>query len=70
MGASNSLGAVQYLEYINEYSNLLIESDGTRKQLSHQYHRGEASIDGYKPDGYAEVDNKKLFFEFNGLKVL
>lgn len=66
MGASNSLSALQYLEYQNEYSTLLIGSEGKRVPLQHQYFRGEASIDGLKPDGFAEVNGQKIFFEFNG----
>ena len=66
MGSSNSLAAVQFLEYTNEYSALLIDHNGKRVNLEHQYYRGEKEIDGFKPDGYAEVDGKKLFFEFNG----
>ena len=66
MGASNSLGAVQFLEYNSEYSDLLIDSNGDRIQLSHQYHRGEINFSGRRPDGFAEVNGRNIFFEYNG----
>ena len=66
MGASNSLGAVQYLEYCNEYSEFLKKRNGERVPLEHQYYRGEYDFQGKLPDGYASVDDKNVFFEYNG----
>ena len=44
----------------------LVSKDGKRIGMEHQYFRGEHQFDDYKIDGYAQVDNKHIFFEFLG----
>nr|AAT47865.1 hypothetical protein 008-24 [Oikopleura dioica] len=47
------------------YPNL-VDSSGHRHTLQHQYFRGEHEENGWKIDGYAEIDGKKIFWEFLG----
>ena len=66
MASGNSMQALQWLSYVDEYDPRLQSSNGQRVKLQHQYYRGEHEIGGFKIDGYAEVDGEKLFYEFLG----
>ena len=68
MSSQTSFAALQWLNYINDYCPDLINKDGKRIELEHHYHRGEKSINGYFVDGFAEVDGKEHFYEFNGCR--
>jgi hypothetical protein len=66
MSVGNSLAALQWLTFTDEFSPILLGSDGKRVPLEHQYFRGEHKIEGYNIDGYAQVDGVNHFFEFLG----
>ncbi|CAG5104401.1 Oidioi.mRNA.OKI2018_I69.chr1.g1235.t1.cds [Oikopleura dioica] len=66
MAKGNSLVALEWLTYIDEYSDLLVSKNGERVPLQHQYYRGEFQVFDWTIDGYACVDEKKYFFEFLG----
>ena len=70
--SQTSFVAMQWLEYMNEYSEELINDDGTRAQLQCYHFRGEHQISDYKIDGYAEVMKngviQKVFLEFDGCR--
>ena len=72
MCSQTSFSAMQWLEYMNEYSELLINDDGSRAKLETYHHRGEKEVSRYKVDGYAEVTRngttRKLFLEFDGCR--
>ena len=61
-----SLGATQWLFYIQETCDDLIDDDGNRSTLQHMYYRGEKQFEGYKIDGYAFVKNQHIFYEYLG----
>lgn len=66
MAPGCSLSALQWLTFIQETDDRLIKATGERVRLEHKYFRGEKSIGGWEVDGYAEVDNEILIFEFLG----
>ena len=66
MSYGNSLGAVQWLYFIQDTSDLLVDKNGVRVQLQHQYYRGEKNYNGFLVDGYACVDGAHVFFEYLG----
>ena len=66
MSNGNSLSALQWLLYMNETDPDLIDSNGNRVSIQHQYDRGEYEIGGYTIDGHAIIDGKHLFYEFLG----
>ncbi|CAG5083743.1 Oidioi.mRNA.OKI2018_I69.PAR.g10449.t1.cds [Oikopleura dioica] len=66
MTSDNSLAALQWLTYIDEFSPLLVQTNGERVRLEHQYFRGEHQVLNYKIDGYACVDGQHHYFEFLG----
>lgn len=66
MSTGNSIVALQWLTFIDEFSDLLTQTDGTRVPLQHQYFRGEHSVIDWTIDGYAKVDEVEHFFEFLG----
>ena len=51
---------------MQEFDKRLTNAAGERVQLEHAYHRGEHEEDGYKIDAYAEVDGRKIFYEYLG----
>ena len=55
---------------MNDYCQDLIDSDGKRSKIEHHYFRGEKVIDNYLVDGFATVDGKEHYFEFNGCRLV
>ena len=66
MTSGTSFGAVQWLEYIQQTE--CFDCEGNRVQLHHKYHQGEVDFEGYKPDGYAQIDGEDIFFEYLGCR--
>ena len=66
MSYSNSIGAIQWLLYQQETCPDLIQSNGSRVKIEHQFFRGEHEFLDFKIDGYAKVDGKNIFFEYLG----
>ena len=60
-----SLGALQWISYLQDHSPDLTTKDG-RIQIENEYFKGEKTIEGYEVDGFAENHGKKFFYEFNG----
>ena len=61
-----SFAALQWLTFIDENSPALNSSDGSRVRLEHAFFRGEKVEGPWTIDGYAEVDERKFYFEFLG----
>lgn len=66
MAPGCSLPALQWLVHVQENDIRLNEESGRRVTLQHKYFRGEKSFAGWDIDGFAEVDDKLLFYEFLG----
>ena len=66
MTTGNSLMALQWLIFMEKTHSELIDANGSRTRISHQYYRGEFEIGGYFIDGHAVVDGVNLFYEFLG----
>ena len=66
MTSGVSLEQVQWLNYLQEMSPDILQADGSRAKIHHAYFRGEIDFDGWKPDGYACVDGRNVFFEYLG----
>ena len=60
-----SLSALQWLYY----HQAKIQEAGFTHIIQHRYHQGEKTILGYKVDGYVEIGNRKIVYEYNGCKV-
>ena len=61
-----SFESLQWLNYMQESCLALVDKNGDRVQIQHEYFRGEKSLGGFDLDGFALVDEKSLFFEFLG----
>ena len=58
-----SLKALQWLAWLQETSELLINKNGERVQIQHACNRGEVKFhDLWLVDGYANIDGNHLFF--------
>ena len=72
MCTQTSFSAIQWLTYMQEYSDCLINDDGSRAVLQTYHFRGEKEINGFYPDGYAEVVRNgkiiQVFLEFDGCR--
>ena len=66
MAPGMSLEALQWLTWIQENDERLVNNNGKRVQLHHSYFRGEKRIKDWFVDGFAEVDRRKLFYEYLG----
>ena len=66
MARGCSLIATQWLFYVQETCDDLLNRDGSRAILHHMYYRGEHQLEGYTIDGYAMVDGRHVFYEFLG----
>ena len=66
MSTGASLKALQWLIYIQENDDNLINKNGERIQLEHKFFRGEKRISGWDIDGFAQVDDRMIFYEFLG----
>ena len=66
MAPGCSIGALQWLTFLQEHSDHLVQSDGQRVQIEHKYFRGEKNIGGWYVDGFAKVDGQIHIFEFLG----
>lgn len=66
MAPGCSLSSLQWLTWIQENDDQLVDSTGNRIKLQHKYFRGEKRFGDWDIDGYAEVDGRKLFYEFLG----
>lgn len=62
----NMVNFMKKLFLISVLDPNLQEKNGNRVQLQHQYFRGEHSEDGHDVDGFAIVDDVKVFWEFLG----
>ena len=69
MKAGTSLGAVQWLDFMQQ-SDICIDSSGNRVTIQHAYYQGEKQIvDGettWDIDGYFKRDGQEFFLEYNG----
>ena len=61
-----SLKALQWLVFVQENDSRLMNGNNERVRLEHKFFRGEKRILEWDIDGFAEVDGKKLFYEFLG----
>ena len=65
MTYQQSLGQVQWLQYLQE-SSLCLDNSGNRIQMEYGYYQGETEYDNLKPDGYMVKDGEQHFFEYLG----
>ena len=68
MTHGTSLEAVKWLAYMQEMDDDLLDNRGIRRIIQHSYFRGEIMYAGYKVDGYANVDNNIIIYEYNGCR--
>ena len=66
MSYGNSLSALQWISWMEQKCPDLVNSEGERVPVQHQYFRGEMEYANFTIDGYALVDSKHVFFEFLG----
>ena len=66
MTSGTSFKAMQWLTYMETTSDLLVNRNGDRVKMEHAYYRGEKNFHGWLIDGYAEVDDRHIFFEYLG----
>ena len=66
MTTGASLNALQWLIFIQENDEKLINNKNERVALEHKFYRGEKRFKGWDIDGFAEVDGNLLFYEFLG----
>ena len=56
---------IQWILTMQE-TDICLDRNGNRVQIAHAYHQNEIVMNGHKPDGYANVDGRHIFFEFLG----
>ena len=64
----SSYEALLFLEYFEKTSDLLVDEQGNTQKLFHAYNGGEKTFRNYRIDGFATVDGKNLFVEFDGCR--
>ena len=62
LSTCGSFVALQWLYY----RQALLDEAGINVTIQHQYHQGEATVEGYQVDGYAVINGQRTVFEFNG----
>ena len=65
LSAKTSLGALQWITYLQDHSPDLRTTNG-RVQIDHEYFRGEKKIGNFEIDGFAVNGDAKFFYEYNG----
>ena len=68
MKAGTSLGAVQWINYLQQ-SDLCVDSNGNRITIENAYYQGEINIEGWDVDGYFKKDEKEYFLEYHGNRI-
>ena len=61
-----SLGCIQWLDYIQNSFDELIDKNGHRVKIQHGWNSQEKRIGKYFVDGYANVDETQFIFEYDG----
>ena len=61
-----SLEALQWISFMQQTCDDLVDADGNRAMVEHKYYRGEKSFKGKDIDGYALVGSKHVFLEYLG----
>ena len=67
-GKKVSLGSIQWLDYIQNNFDELIDKDGKRVRIKHGWNGKEVKLGKYYVDGYAVVDGRQFIFEYDGCK--
>ena len=70
MKAGTSLGAVQWMNYLQE-SDICVDSNGNRQTIESSYFQGEHKVQIDKDtfleiDGYFKKDDHEYFLEYHG----
>ena len=68
MDGHTSIGALQWLYYLQDHSPDLTDASGEKIQLEQLYHRGEKVFHNYEVDGYFERNGEHFFYEYNGCR--
>ena len=63
-----SLGCIQWLDYIQNNFDELVDRSGKRVQILNGWNGKEVRIGKYYVDGYAVVDGHTWIFEYDGCK--
>ena len=61
-----SLGCIQWLDYIQNSFDELIDKNGQLAKIRHGWNSKEMRFGKYFVDGYALVDDRQLIFEYDG----
>ena len=61
-----SLGSIQWLDYVQQTSDLLLDKNGKRQRIYSGWNSTEVKIGAYNVDGYVQVNQKKIIFEYDG----
>ena len=61
-----SMGSIQWLDYIQNTSDLIVDKSGKRIKIASGWNSNEYKIGGFYLDGYAKVDGTNICFEFDG----
>ncbi len=61
-----SLASIQWLDYVQNTSPLVVNKKGQRCRIFSGWNSKEKKVGRYLVDGYAEVDDKIIIFEFDG----
>ena len=61
-----SLESIEWLDYVQKTDSRIVDRQGKRCKIISGWNSHEVKIGKYTVDGYCEVDNKRLIFEYNG----
>ena len=61
-----SIGSIQWLDYMQSTCDEIVDKNGIRVQIQHGWNSEEKMLGRFFLDGYAEVDGKKVIFEYDG----
>ena len=63
-----SVGCIQWMDYIQNNFDALIDNEGNRIQIRHGWNGNEVRVGRYSVDGYAVVNNHTYIFEYDGCR--
>ena len=63
-----SLGCIQWLDYVQNNFDALVDRNGKRVKIRHGWNGKEVRLGKYSVDGYAVVDGHTWIFEYDGCK--
>ena len=61
-----SLGSVQWIDFMQNTSPLVVDKNGQRCKIISGWNSKEKKIGQYRVDGFCQVDDKTIVFEYDG----